>query len=154
MMNPLKWQAPEFDYREKDVSWYWMSIIVAVIILGFAVWQKNFPFGFFVVLAEILILVWANTEPPTVNFELGERGLAVGEHTFHSYAELASFSVDDETSEEWSHLFFQFKRPKPKLKIKVQKGLVNDVRQTLKGLLSEVKHEHSLIDAIEEIIGF
>lgn len=154
MMNPLKWQAPEFDYREKDVSWYWMSIIVAVIILGFAVWQKNFPFGFFVVLAEILILVWANTEPPTVDFELSERGLAVGEHKFHSYAELASFSVDDETSEEWSHLFFQFKRPKPKLKIKVRKGLVNDVRQTLKGLLPEVKHEHSLIDAIEEIIGF
>ncbi|MBI4087273.1 MAG: hypothetical protein HY434_00370 [Candidatus Liptonbacteria bacterium] len=150
----MKWQAPEFDYRKKDVSWYWLSIIVAVIILGFAVWQRNFPFGFFIVVAEIMILVWANTEPPMIDFELNDKGLAVGEHAFHSYAELANFSVDEEGNEEWSHLFFQFHRPKPKLKIKIPKHLVNDARQIFKKSLPEIKHESSFVDAIEEIIGF
>lgn len=150
----MKWHAPEYDYRKKDVSWYWISIIVAVIILGFAIWQKNFPFGFFIVVAEIMVLFWANTEPPTIHFELGEKGLTIGDHKFHSYGEFANFSVDEETSDEWSHLFFQFHRPKPKLKVKIPKALTNDARQTLKKMFPEIKHEHSLVESIEELIGF
>ncbi len=150
----LKWQAPEFDYRKKDVSWYWMSIIIAVLILGFAVWQKNFPFGFFVVIAEIMILAWANTEPPIVNFELGDKEVSVGKHKFHAYAEFANFSVDEESNAEWSHIFFQFHRLKPKLKIKIPKEMMGEARQALKKVLPEVKHEHSLVDSIEELIGF
>ena len=153
-MNPIKWQAPEFDYRKKDVSWYWISIIIAVLILGFAVWQRNFPFGFFVVLAEIMVLVWANTEPQIINFELNDKGLSVGEHKFHSYAEFENFSVEDESNEERSHIFFQFRRLKPKLKIKITKGAVAEARLALKKVLPEVKYEPSLVDAIEEIIGF
>ncbi len=150
----LDWHAPEFDYREKDVSWYWMSIIIAVILLGFAVWQKNFPFGFFIVIAEVMILVWASAEPPILHFELDEKGIAIGEHKFHTFSEFVNFSIDEETGGELVNLLFQFHRSRPKLKVKLPRDLINTVRPTLKKFLPEVRHEHSLVDSIEELIGF
>lgn len=59
----IKWQAPEYEYREKTVSWYWISIVVAALVIAFSVWQKNFLFGFFIVIAEMLFIVWGNRTP-------------------------------------------------------------------------------------------
>ncbi len=73
----IEWQAPEFEYREKDISWYWLSIIVAVLILSVSVWQKNFLFAAFVVMAEMLILVWAGRKPREISFSLDEKGLTI-----------------------------------------------------------------------------
>ena len=152
-MEPLNWQAPEFDYRSKDVSWYWMSIIIAVLLLGFAVWQKNFPFGFFIIVAEILILVWANAEPPVIHFEMNEKGVRIGNNTFHAFSEFVNFSAE-ETGSEWVHIFFEFNRPRPKLKIRVPKDLAPDARAAVKKYLKETQHNPSLAESIEELIGF
>ncbi len=151
----LRWQAPEYEFRPKGISWYWISIIVAVIVLGLAVWQKNFLFGFFVVIAEILILAWANREPPSVLFILNEKGLSVGSRKSYAYAEMESWSINDFGETEWPSLFFQFhKHLKPALKIKIPKNRVAEVKKTLKDLLPEVEHEHSMLDTLEEFIGF
>lgn len=70
----MAWEAPEFEHREKDISWYWISIIVATLIIAFAVWQKNFLFGFFIVIAEILFVLWGNEKPRTVEFRITNKG--------------------------------------------------------------------------------
>ena len=75
----ITWQAPEFQYREKGVSWYWLSIIVVAAIIAFAIWQRNFLFGVFMVIAEILLIVWANAVPKVFDFSLTENDLAIGE---------------------------------------------------------------------------
>lgn len=151
----IKWQAPEYEFRPKGVSWYWISIIVAVLFVAFAAWQKNFLFGFFVLIAEILILAWANREPPLVEFVLNEKGLAVGGRKSYAYAEMESWSVDDFGETDWPSLFFQFhKRLKPALKIRVPKSRVPDLQKALKGTLPQVEHEHSMLDTLEEFIGF
>ena len=62
------WKAPEFQYRSKGVSWYWMSIIIAVAIIAFAIWEHNFLFGIFIVIAEILLITWGNEAPRTIDF--------------------------------------------------------------------------------------
>ncbi len=156
-MSPfeLKWQAPEFEYREKGISWYWISIIVAALLIGVSVWQKNFLFGFFVVAAEILVLAWANQKPPVVAFTLNERGVSIGAHKFHAYAEMESFSVDEMTEQEWPDLYFQFrKRLRPLLRVRVPHEKMAEVQKTLVAFLPQVKHERSLLDTFEEFVGF
>ncbi|MDO8536839.1 MAG: hypothetical protein Q7R94_01175 [bacterium] len=151
----IKWRAPEFEYRQKTVSWYWISIIIAAIILGVAVWQKNFLFGFFVILAEILIMAWANREPPLVDFILNEQGLSLGGSKFYAFAEMESFSIDDYSETEWPSLFFQFhSRLKPDLKIKLPKARMTEIQKTLQPVLAQVEHKHSMIDTLQEFIGF
>lgn len=151
----LKWQAPEFEYRHKTVSWYWISIIVSVIILGVAVWQKNFLFAFFIVVAEILVLAWANREPQLIDFALSDKGLAIGAQKFYAFAEMESFSVDDFGGTEWPSIFFQFhKRLKPALKIRIPKDRLAEAQKALKSSLTQTEHEHSMLDTLEEFIGF
>ena len=104
----IEWKAPEFEYREKDVSWYWLSIIAAVVILGAAVWQKNFLFAVFVVIAEILMLVWAGRKPREITFSLNEKGLTMSGNKSRTFPQdanstentgLPSSSLHDKTIE-------------------------------------------------------
>ncbi len=156
-MNPfeLKWRAPEFEYRPKGVSWYWISIIIAAVIVGISVWQKNFLFGFLIVVAEILVLVWANREPPLVEFTINERGFDIGGHKFYAWSEMESFSVDEYLQTDWPNTYFQFRaRLKTPLKIKMPKERTAEIQKILQTILPQVKHERSLLETLEELIGF
>lgn len=151
----LKWRSPEYEYRPKGVSWYWISIIVAVIILGLAVWWKNFLFGFFVVIAEILIIVHANREPSLVDFALDEKGITVGGLKSYAYTEMESWSIYAFGETEWPSLFFQFhRRLKPPLKVKFPRARIAELQAALQGVLKQIDHEHSMLDALEELIRF
>ena len=46
------WQAPEFRYRHKDESWYWLTIMATAVLFLISLWQKNFLFAIFAVIAN------------------------------------------------------------------------------------------------------
>ena len=73
----IKWQAPEFEYRPKDVSWYWLSLMAAIALIALAVWQKNFLFAIFIALAWLVITSLANRFPTIWEFKIDEKGLSV-----------------------------------------------------------------------------
>ncbi len=151
----LKWQAPEYEYRQKSISWYWTSIIISILILGAAIWQKNFLFGLFIVIAEILVLSWANRTPPLVDFTLNEKGFSIGTQKSYAYTELESFSIDTFNETIWPSLFLQFKkRLKPPLKAKIPKERLPEIEKTLKTVLKQTEHQHSMLDTLEEFVGF
>lgn len=153
-MPEIVWQAPEFEYREKGVSWYWLSIIIAIVVLGIAVWQKNFLFGFFIVVAEMLILSWGNREPKMVEFRLNEKEIVVGGVKFYRLQDLESFGVEEAES-EWQNIHLQFKsRLKPKIKIAAPKEKCAEIQKLLSKQISQSAYEPSLLDILEKFIGF
>ena len=89
----ISWRAPEFEYHEKTAGWYWTTVVIALIILAFALWQQNFLFGVFVIIAEILLVIWANKKPEIVEFVVGEKGILVDEKRNYSYSEIENYSV-------------------------------------------------------------
>jgi hypothetical protein len=150
----ITWQAPEFEYRPKSVSWYWMSIIVSAAIIAFAIWQRNFLFGVFVVIAEILFIAWGNEAPAVLTFVLTENDLAVGDTKQYRIDLFENFSVN-ELDDDWTQLFFTFKtKLRTPLKIILPRAKVEEVQKNLKPILREVKFEPSLLDSLEKIIGF
>lgn len=150
----ITWEAPEFEYREKDVSWYWISIIVAALIIAFSVWERNFLFGFFIVIAEILVIAWGNKEPRMVQFKLDESGIEVGQHKSHSLKEFESWSTEP-MNDGYVELMFNFRaKLKVPLKMLAPEEKLEDIRKNLKLLLREVEHQSTLIDAIEKLLGF
>ncbi len=150
----IKWEAPEFEERPKGVSWYWLSIIIAAIVLGASIWQKNFLFGFFVVVAEMLVITWGNKEPGMVTFLLDDKGISIGKYKKYSYTELENFSIE-ESDGEWKNIFLHFKsRFKPSLKIKAPANKIEEIKADLSSIVPEADHEPSLMDSMEEFIGF
>ncbi|HUC02163.1 MAG TPA: hypothetical protein VMA75_04690 [Candidatus Paceibacterota bacterium] len=150
----VTWEAPEFEYREKDVSWYWISIIAAALIIAFSVWQRNFLFGFFIVVAEVLFIVWGNKVPRMTEFTLRDDSIGIGGYKTYLLKEFESWSADA-VGTEWTDVMFNFRsRIHPPLMIIVPDEKVAEIRANLKGLLKEIEHEPSLIDSIEKFLRF
>lgn len=152
----IHWEAPEFLHHQKTVSWYWITIITAIVILGFAVWQKNFLFGFFIVLAEVLILFAAANEPRMVTFLLNEKGLTIDGKTFYPYSEFLTFSIRPEFDERegWREIVLHLhKRLQPILKIHASTHDLPTIRKQLLEKTTEVEWDISLLDVIQEFIG-
>ena len=91
----ITWEAPEFIYHEKTALWYWTSIALALFFLALALYGQNFLFAVFVVLAEVLLVVWSREIPPTVEFSVTNDGVSIGAKKFYRFEELASFSLLD-----------------------------------------------------------
>lgn len=150
----MEWVAPEFEFHEKGVSWYWISIILAAFMIAFAVWQKDFLFGFFVVVAEMLVIVWGDHEPRLLPFYLSDDHLRIGERKVHLIREFTSWSTD-RNDEEWADLHFYFdSRWRAPLRMIVPHDRIDEFRRNLAPVLKEIKHDLTFIDAIEKIIGF
>jgi hypothetical protein len=150
----ISWEAPEFEYREKGVSWYWITIIIAACIIAFSVWEKNFLFGFFIVIAEILVIAMGNQEPRTISFHLTDQNLEIGDHKFHSLKEFESWSAD-EIGGGFVEMAFNFHaRLKIPLKILAPETALDEIRKNLKPVLREIEHEITFIEAIEKLLRF
>jgi len=147
------WDAPEFEYRPKSVSWYWLSIIIAAAVVAFAIWDRNFLFGVFVVIAEILFIAWGNETPATLHFTLTENDLEIGNAKSYQIKLFENFSVNEQ--ENWAEVSFAFKtKLRVPLKVLVPKVKIEEIRKNLKPSLREVEFEPSLLDSLEKIIGF
>ena len=150
----IEWTALEYEFRAKGVSWYWTSIILAVLLVSLAAWQSNFLFAFFIVLAEVLILVWAGREPQTVNFALSPQKLILNGRAY-PLSEVAHFSVDEPEHSAWANIIFHFRRRfHPGLKIHVAKDHLDSVRAMLAISTVEIDREESFVDTLEEFLGF
>lgn len=156
----MSWSAPEFVDNPKDVSWYWISIIVAVIILGISIWQKNFIFAVFIIIAEILVIKWGGHSPRTLKFTLSDKGLNIGDEKFYPMSEFKSFSIekdDDPESnlDEWAdiNLFFH-SRIKPSLKLQAPHEEAENIEKALSMILPEVDWEPSFFETVERFLKF
>ena len=151
----MKWEAPEYDHHEKSPSWYWASIIVAVLMVAFAVSQKNLLFSFFVIVGEVLTIIWANREPDIVPFAVTEKGVHIGDHRFHSYNEIHSYSVGEGIHEDWDelilHMHNHFRQP---VKVKVPKHHVDTLHGHFQGRVVQRKHDESLVDTLQKFLRF
>ena len=152
--SEITWEGPEFEYKQKDAYWYWSSIAVATVCVGFAAWQKNFLFGFFILVAEILILAWGNQKPATFKFQLTQDGLFIGEK-FYPYGDIEAFSSNERGERELENIIIRFnKHFRRPLRIAVPKNHSDNVKSFLEEHIQKINHEPSLIDSIEEFIGF
>jgi hypothetical protein len=151
----ITWTAPEYEHRPKEVSWFWLSIIVAVLILGVAVWQKNFLFGFFVVVAEILIIVFGNREPRQVEFTVSDKGLTVDGRKFYAWSEIQSWSAKEPEDAEWGDIILNFRVPfRPDLRFLIPKSKFPDVKAVFAAKAAEVERQESFTDSLQRFLGF
>lgn len=157
MLNEIIWEAPEFEYQQKSVSWYWVSMFFAAALLAIAVWQKNFLFGLFIVIGEILFIVWGNRKPSMVKFKLTNKGILIGEQKLYEFKNLASFSINPEVEaeSEWSNIILQSKNLiQPSLKIYLPKNKIVEIQKFLSSFIPQVEYKESFIDIFEKLIRF
>ena len=157
----IKWQAPEFEYRPKDVSWYWLSLMAAIALIALAIWQKNFLFTIFIALAWLVITSLANRFPTIWEFKIDEKGLSVflpnkksGNNRFYLYEELEGFDIHP-AGEEYKELVLKIKKKfSPYLKINIHLNDEEKIKNFLFKRLAKHEYEISLTDSLSKLIKF
>lgn len=150
----LVWIAPEFEVEEKRPAWFWASIGIAVLMLAAAIWQQNFLFGVFIVIAEILVIVWGNEQPRDIEFRLTNQHLIVFGRTHYPLGDIEHFSMD-EREDEWTDVSVRFHRKlRPLFKFKVPHTHADAVRERFGRHAPHVPWEDSFIDSLQKFLGF
>lgn len=153
-LEKFSWEAPEFLYEHKDISWYWLTIIGAGIIFLISVWQGNLLFGLFIIIAEIMLIAWAKESPRILRFTLDHDGIHIDKIKSYTYDELAGFHIH-ENSDDTGELILKTKvRSRPVIKILSAKENLPRIKEFLSGHLTEIEYKESLVDSLEKMIGF
>ena len=153
----LEWEAPEFGYIEKEPAWFLSAGLIAAVFLIFAIWQKNLLFAIFIIVATIVVFVWAKKEPEMLLFKLNESGLGIGDRKFYPWSNLEHFSLIKSHVEQDKFAELMVRRDEkinPLLKIHIPPGRLDEIREFLHGHLKEEEYEESFMDAIERIAKF
>ncbi|MEK7451293.1 MAG: hypothetical protein AAB411_02250 [Patescibacteria group bacterium] len=152
--NFIFWEAPEYEYHPKGVSWHWMSLVVAGALIIFFVWMENFLFVFFIVVAWILINNLAGKFPPVWEFRIDEKGIAVGKEKFYPYADMEGFDIHKK-DEEYCELVLKMKtKLRPYLKINALTADEKKIEKFLSRFLVREEYHQSLTDVFSKLIRF
>lgn len=149
----ITWEAPEFEYHEKGVGWYWTIILVTLILLIVALFQQNFLFAIFIIMAGILAVVWSREMPSIINFSITQEGIGIGDKNIYHYEDLASFSILEHRHGTELVLKRKNNLSQP-VKIPLEEGRAEAIQAIMREKLPEKDFEESLPDSIFRFIKF
>ncbi|MBU4348329.1 hypothetical protein KJ671_02410 [Patescibacteria group bacterium] len=153
-MEEFSWRAPEFKYYYKDASWYWTSGIIAGVLISISLFQKNFLLAIFLVLAELIIIMWAKQIPRTIDFKINEDGIHCGKLKFYPYEELDGFYIEKDNEEAGELILKTQSAINPFVKINIFIKDQKIIDNILKNFLDEVEYEESFLDKLSDFLKF
>ena len=152
--NEIQWEAPEYEFNLKEVSWYWLSVIVAIVLVFIAFWQRNFLFAIFVIIAELILIHFAGRFPIIWKFKLNKKGISIGEQKFYEFNQIECFDVHN-YNEEFNQLIIKQKsKLSPYIKIFIHPEDEDKIKNLLLQYIPQRELEGSVIDSLERIIRF
>lgn len=131
-----EWKVPEYEEYDRGPTWIIIMSLLALALIGFAVWSQNFLFALIVMLGGIIIFLQHNQEPIEVPFAVTELGVVVG-GKFYPYKEIDAFFIVYDPPEVKKLYFETESSIKPLLKIQFRDQDPVEVRSTLKKYIPE-----------------
>jgi len=160
--SAIKWQAPEFEFQKKDVSWYWLSLIIGIILLALTIWQRNFLFAIFIIVAWVVVVYSASKTPTTWNFKINEKGVEIylsekdeAAKKFYDFKEIDGFDIHLSEAKKYGELILKTKkRFSPYLKINFLAADQQKITGFLQKHIPKQEYSESLADSFSKLIGF
>jgi len=160
--SAITWQAPEFEFQKKDISWYWMSLIIGIILLALTVWQRNLLFAIFIIVAWLVVVYSASKTPTNWNFKLSEKGIEIylsakdqAAKKFYDFKEIEGFDIHLNETKKYGELILKTKkRFSPYLKINFLAVDQEKIAEFLQKYIAKEEYSESLVDSFSKLIGF
>ena len=149
----IKWSAPEHEHIEREPKWFFGVGIFALALVIFAIWQKNFFFAFFIVLASILTMFFARRPPKHTNFKIDEKGMTIG-NRFYGFRDFEEFAYRDLPGHRDEIILKRKIFFNPIIKIPIDSRTAKGVLEILRGRVKEVDHEETLMELFSDWLGF
>jgi len=148
----IQWEAPEYHHHEKSADWYWAIGIIALSIAVLSIIFQNILFSIFIILAAIVMTLYAYRKPRIVPIEVNSRGIQV-DKTLYSFDALESFWI--EADEYHPQIIVKSKKMMmPYIVVPIGDINPDEVRTYLLMHLKEVEHHEPLGQKLMEYLGF
>ena len=157
MEKQITWSAPEFHYYEKGPMLYWALFGISSLLAILALFQQNFFFAVFIVIAAVLSGIWGARTPRTLHFALTERGLDIQERKLYPYDVFVGFSIVSPIpqSDSLSEIVFLGKGITGfKMRVIADKNVIPEIREELLKKIPELEYEESVAEHIGRILRF
>jgi len=152
-LKEFAWEAPEFEKKEKDKSWFVFPAILTIILGIIALVTENILFLIFIILAFVVFYMYANKEPRILKFKISEKGIEIAERLY-PLDTLRSFWLFYNPPEEKEISFRSKKTFFPYLRLPLADQNPNEIREFLLKFLPERRHRESIIDIFMRRSGF
>jgi len=151
-------KSPDFEYQPKSMGWYLATIFVALALIFLALWQNNFLFMIFVVIGEIIIILWGSRKPNEWEVKIDEKEIVIKkediEKRFNLLNDFVDFGIRDSLG-NFKELVLKKKTTfNPFLEVYFPKDKEEEIRKIISKILPEKEYPLSLIDAISKILRF
>ncbi len=146
----INWRAAEYEYAQKGAGWYWVLGGICTALVVIALWQKNFFFALFIILAGLIILSLGKKRPEIFEFSLTNDKVKIGERVSCEYKDFENFSVRERPGRLDELILKKKALVNPYLRLPIDSKLAVRAKSFLREKLPEVEHQESLIDIISE----
>ncbi len=150
---PLEWETLEYQYKPKSNDWFWYLASAALALVIVAFFMHNFLLGIIAVIGAFTMSVMGSRRPEKIIFGVEIKGIRI-DNKFYTYANLNSFWLNYDPPDKKELILESKKSLTPRIIINTEDVDPNQIRKTLLKFLKEKKQEDTMLDAIENLIGF
>jgi hypothetical protein len=145
--DPIHWQASEYVHREKNLSWFALFIVVAIILVAVAIFLiKSWSFAILIPVMAAALVVYTRHPPRMLDYSLGRHGLHINDRLF-PFGDFKSFALIHGL-EQYSIMLVPVKRFKPAVTINFPNEMGEAIVDMLAARLPMRELQPDLIDRI------
>src|SRR3989344_5806017 len=146
----ISWETPEYPAYEKSADWYWWVGLVVVVLMGFAIWQRSFLFGVFILIAWFTMMLYAVRPPKTIHVSIIESGVMV-ENTLYPWHNIKSFWIFYRPPLIRDLSLESKKTVMPYIKIPIGETEPEKIKKIILAYIPEVEQKESVIDNLSHL---
>lgn len=145
--EPIHWQASEYIHREKNQVWFILFILVALLLIGVAVFLiKSITFAILIPVMAAALFVYTRHPPRMLDYTLGRHGLYINDRLF-PFGDFKSFALMHGL-EQYSIILVPIKRFKPAVTINFPNEVGEAIVDMLAARLPMRELQPDLVDRI------
>lgn len=148
----LEWYAPEYEQRKYSNRWFLIAGGIGLFMVILGILSKSYFFVALVVLAFVVMVMYAKRPPRKIYFAVSDQGAQIGKRVYPS-SELKSFWIFKRPGS--SELSIETKRAmSPFILLPLGDTDPEEVRGILSSFLSEEEHQEPYSDIFARRLGF
>lgn len=106
----INWEIDEFVKHQRSKRWYIIASVVTLILIIWAIFDKNYLFALIIILFSALIVFYDGESPKKIKIELKYNGISVGKK-FYKFESISKFYIIYKPEENIKRIYFEFRNP-------------------------------------------
>ena len=151
-MESIHWTTLEFEEKERHPDWIWTAGLVFALAAVLAFFYNDIFFGIFLILAGVVVIMYAVRAPRELNVVLNDKGISINDELV-PYERIRQFWLD-ETGKQDKLLLLVTGSIVPIMAVMLDGVAADTIRQYLAPRLKEQELRESLSVKIFEHIGY